>query len=527
MAGISQYFSVKSIQAKMALLLLGLTTLIIGCFALIVFFSTKADLQSDLDLVAANTATQLSKSLATPLYDMNDTYIGESLQFQLMEKKIFGIIVRDADQKTIFSGTHRNEKWEPEPSKAEIRGSYVVHDKKIEKEGQTIGKVEVYVTDKFMHRELNRMLFSIVGAAILIDAVLFVAILLSVRGIVIVPIRKVTSGMDDLAEGEGDLTLRLDDRRHDEIGQLAGSFNRFLAKLANMIKDITANATTLNTSSSELSSIAELMAQSATGMSGKANTVASSAEEMSANMATVAAASEQAATNVNMVASATEEMTATVNEIAHSSENARSTTDEAVTQAQVVSEKVDNLGKAAIEISKVTEVITEISEQTNLLALNATIEAARAGEAGKGFAVVANEIKELAKQTAGATQDIKAKIEGIQNSTSDTVKEIERITSVIGGVNEIVSAIATAIEEQSVTNQEIAANISQAAIGIHEVNQNVAQSTTVSSQIADDISDVNQSAGEISNGSSQVNIKAEELSQLAGKLSDLVNRFKI
>ena len=527
MKGIFEFVSVKSIQAKISLLLLGLTTLIIICFAMVNYFSTKAEMQDELNLLAKNTAIQLSKSLATPLYDLNEAYIREALEFQLMEKRIFGIIVRDADQKTIFAGVQRDNEGKPQTKKEEISGNYLVHFEKVEKEDQVIGKIEVYITDMYIRRELNRLIIGIVGAGLLIDIVLYVAILLSVHAIVIVPIRKVIAGLEDIAEGEGDLTLRLDDQRHDEIGKLSGGFNRFIEKLSAMIQNISSNASSLNTSSSDLSNIAKLMAESAGGMSGKANSVSSAAEEMSANMSTVAAASEQAATNVHMVATATEEMTNTVNEIAHNSEKARNTTDEAVTQARVVSEKVDNLGIAAREISKVTEVITEISEQTNLLALNATIEAARAGEAGKGFAVVANEIKELAKQTAGATQDIKAKIDGIQSSTSETVSEIERITSVINGVNEIVSTIATAIEEQSVTNQEIATNISQASVGIQEVNENVAQSTSVSTHIAKDISEVNQSAGEMSDGSSQVNLKAEELSQLAEKLSALVNRFKL
>jgi methyl-accepting chemotaxis protein len=197
------------------------------------------------------------------------------------------------------------------------------------------------------------------------------------------------------------------------------------------------------------------LSDSTASMSGRSNSVAGAAEAMSATMNSVAAASEQTATNVNMVASATEEMTATVQEIAHNSEKARTITESAVTQAGSASQKVGELGRAANEISNVTEVITEISEQTNLLALNATIEAARAGEAGKGFAVVANEIKELAKQTAQATQEIKAKIEGIQGSTAGTVNQIEQITGVINEVNEIVGTIATAVEEQAATSREI------------------------------------------------------------------------
>jgi methyl-accepting chemotaxis protein len=236
---------------------------------------------------------------------------------------------------------------------------------------------------------------------------------------------------------------------------------------------------------------------------------------------------EQAATNLNMVATATEQMTASVREIAQNSERARKITDEAVSKAQGTSKKVNDLGNAAQAISKVTEVITEISEQTNLLALNATIEAARAGEAGKGFAVVANEIKELAKQTAEATLEIKNQIEGVQVSTEETVADIGDICEVIAKVDETVGIIAAAVEEQSVTTQDIAGNISQASAGVQEVNGNVAQSTEVTVSISRDIAEVSQASNEMTTSSSQVNISAEELAGMAETINGMVGKFKV
>ncbi|MEE4356829.1 MAG: methyl-accepting chemotaxis protein [Desulfococcaceae bacterium] len=314
---------------------------------------------------------------------------------------------------------------------------------------------------------------------------------------------------------------------YDEVTSLASYFNAFMSKLQEMIKTVTGSVGIMSASASALSEISEKMTGRAVSMSEKANAVATATEEMSANMNSVATASEEASTNVKMVATATEEMAATVNEIAQNSEKARVITNEAVHQGKSASDKVNLLGTAANEISKVTELITEISEQTNLLALNATIEAARAGEAGKGFAVVANEIKELARQTPEATQDIRNKIEGIQNSTAETVKEIGQISDVINKVNEIVSIIATAVEEQSVTTREIAGNIANASVGIEEVNHNVAQSSAVAVDIAGDIADLNESAAEISDSISQVNVNAEELSGLAAQLKRLVDKFRV
>ncbi len=344
---------------------------------------------------------------------------------------------------------------------------------------------------------------------------------------IIKPISKVVNGLKDIAEGEGDLTTRLNVQRNDEVGELARWFNTFIDKLQGIIRDVTQNAETMTMSSAELSALSSQMAEGTENMSGKSNTVATAAEEMSSNMTYVAAAMEEASANISMVANATEQMTSTVSEIAMNSEKGRFITGEAVSQAQNASDSIDRLGHAAMEIGKVTETITDISEQTNLLALNATIEAARAGEAGKGFAVVANEIKELARQTASATGEIRKRIEGIQSSTQGTVTEIKNISEVINNVNEIVTTIATAVEEQSATTKDIAGNVTQASQGLQEVNENVAQSSTVASEIARDISDVNQSSNEMSNSSSQVKLNATNLSKLAEELKEKVGQFKV
>ena len=362
---------------------------------------------------------------------------------------------------------------------------------------------------------------------ILVVFMVVVGLALGVTGIIVKPIKGTVTMLKDIAEGEGDLTKRLTVDTNDEMGEMATWFNTFMEKLQGIIRQIAEDATTLNDASSSLSAISGQMTEGVENMSHRSEQVASASEEMSANMNDVAAASEQAATNVNMVASATEEMTATVSEIARNSEKARTITESAVRKAGGASAKVDELGRAADEISKVTEVITEISEQTNLLALNATIEAARAGEAGKGFAVVANEIKELAKQTATATLEIKNRIEGIQGSTADTVVQIEEISGVINEVNKIVYTIATAVEEQAATSQEIANNVAQASQGILDVNKNVSQSSRVSATISGDIAEVNASVQEIANSSGLVNHNSDELSALADKLRELVGRFKV
>ncbi len=362
--------------------------------------------------------------------------------------------------------------------------------------------------------------------ALVAGLIVAVFVFFSARSIVR-PINAAVAGLKDIAQGEGDLTMRLEASTKDEVGELARWFNTFIEKLQGIIKDITGGVETLSSSSTELSAISEQMTQSSQNVSDKATTVSAAAEEMSTNMNTVAAAMEQSATNTNMVATASEQMSATIGEIARNAEKARGISDEAAQKASSASTNMDQLGAAANAIGKVIETITDISEQINLLALNATIESARAGEAGKGFAVVANEIKELAKQTAEATQDIKEKIEGIQGTTSTTVGQISEIAQVINDVNDVVGTIATAVEEQSAATKDIATNVAQASDGIQEVNENINQSSTVSGEISCDIAEVSVSMNEMSTSSSQVNLSAQELSKLSEELKHMVEQFKV
>lgn len=326
--------------------------------------------------------------------------------------------------------------------------------------------------------------------------------------------------------GKGDLTARSKITGVDELGQMGMSLDGMADDLQSVVADINDDAKNLDSTSGELLSISKQVSTDCESSSGRASSVAAATEEMSANMNSVAAAVEETATNVSTMADAVSTMSSTIKTITADTKEARVKTSDAVTQSQTASQRVDELGQAATEISKVTEAITEISEQTNLLALNATIEAARAGEAGKGFAVVANEIKDLAKQTADATLDIRSKIESIQGSTNNTVTEINSIVSIINTVDGLVSGVAVALEEQANSALEISENVDQASAGIMEVTENVAQSSAVSQEVATDITQVDVDITGINNASDMFSDKAGALSSMATSLSERVNRFK-
>jgi methyl-accepting chemotaxis protein len=269
-------------------------------------------------------------------------------------------------------------------------------------------------------------------------------------------------------------------------------------RLKHLLTQISAHADTLASSAEELTAVSTQMG--------------ANAEETSAQANVVSAASEQVSRNVQTVATGTEEMGASIREIAKNAADAAKVASQAVRVADTTNNTVSKLGESSAEIGKVIKVITSIAQQTNLLALNATIEAARAGEAGKGFAVVANEVKELAKETAKATEDISQKIEAIQGDTRGATQAIAEISAIINQINDISGTIASAVEEQTATANEISRNVTEAARGTAEIAQN--------------ITGVAQAARSTSDGASDSQNASSGLARLASELQQLVSGFK-
>jgi len=298
------------------------------------------------------------------------------------------------------------------------------------------------------------------------------------------------------AAAQGDLTREAAVQGEGAIDQLADGLNQFLADLRSNMSTLAQNATSLGSSSEELSSVSQQMS--------------GNAQETAAQAGVVSAASSQVSASVQTVATGIEEMGASIKEIAkNASEAARVATD-AVRVAETTNATVSKLGESSAEIGQVIKVITSIAQQTNLLALNATIEAARAGEAGKGFAVVANEVKELAKETARATEEIGQKIEAIQTDTKGAVDAIGKIGGIIAKINDISSTIASAVEEQTATTNEIGRNVSEVAKSSADIAQNITSVATTAQSTTEGAGNTQQAAGELSR-------MASEMQQLVGK----------
>jgi len=302
------------------------------------------------------------------------------------------------------------------------------------------------------------------------------------------------------AIADGDLTRDdLKIQSQDELGDLTTAINKMSGSLKRMILAITENSLHVSAASEELSSTSQQ--------------ITANSEETSAQAKVVSNATQQVSQNLQTVATGAEEMGASIKEIAKNASEAARIATSAVRVAETTTATVSKLGESSNEIGQVIKVITSIAQQTNLLALNATIEAARAGEAGKGFAVVANEVKELAKETAKATEDISRKIEAIQTDTKAAVEAIASISEVINQVNGISSTIATAVEEQNATTNEMSRNVSEAAHGSGEITSNIAG--------------VAQAAESTSRGAADTQKAAQQLVETSAELRRLVDQFKI
>lgn len=449
------------------------------------------------------------------------------------------------------------------------------------------------------------MMYALIAVTLIASIILAIMITRSIK----IPILKTVEMAKNLSKGDFTRTLKIN--QTDEIGQMAEDLNGAMGNLRNIIKEVAKTSNNMSGSSEELSAISSQMAASAEEMNSQANMVAASSEQVSSSVSTVAAAAEQASSSVsniatmteeisstftnvsesasktsenvkgiaesgaemsdqiNTVASAIEEMTSSLNEVAQNTAKGSLISQNAGKRTELINARMDALASASNKIGKVVSMIKNIADQTNMLALNATIEAAGAGEAGKGFAVVAGEVKELAKQSADATNEISDQIEEIQSTTDAAVKVIDEISKVISEIVGINTMIASSVEEQNATASEISRSVARTASNVNSVAERSSQSALLVTEIAKATDETAQSASEIarnveefrngirevaqssneaargvseiskniqaigtaarqtSTGAAQTSDSSKKLAQMAVALTDIVNQFKV
>jgi len=518
----------KSIRNKILAIPL-IMVVSISLLALVYFPANKAaelkrTLAEEIDIVA----DLLSYGFGVAL-DAGDFKAMQTVYETLKEKKqISYVVILDDKNKVINSYNPKDYKLDLDLGRfgqgTVVSKDFIEKAKIIKTSTTTYGTVIVGISLDPVKKKVSATIISTLCVAL---AFLFIFGLfgLWLSGRIIQPIKTVMDALKSL--GDGDLTHTCRVTAIDEAGNIATAVNQTVGSLDGIIRNIRQFSDVLTKESGRLSQNSSAISENSLAITGKTSQTAQSVKDADSGMSIIASSTDEMSCAINTVASSIEEMSASLNEVARNCQKESKIAADADKQSKVSRELMDKLGKSAKQIGKVISVINDIADQTNLLALNATIEAASAGDAGKGFAVVAAEVKELARQTATATDEIRNLVAEMQSNTDNAVKAIAQIDDIIGEVNLISQTIVSAVEEQSATVGEISRNMSNANESARSIAQNVTTSAQGVKQITNLIVDVDTSAQQTSSSVSTIKDSADQLAKIVIGLNDIILKFKL
>lgn len=438
------------------------------------------------------------------------------------------VIIFDEDREVINS--YNPKKYTLVTERKDFKTTVVITNDFIEKASPiktastVYGTVVVGISLEPVKKQVSAIIFStLLVSIVFLLLFMFIAIVLSAR--ITSPIKTVMNSLIQL--GNGNLTQTCKIETIDETGLIAQAVNQTMSYFEGVIRHIKKYAETLSLASGTFTENAKIISQTTSNINEKTSQTALSVKNANSSMATITESAVEMSISTNSVASAIEELSTSLNEVAKNCQEESKNANEANRQSKRSMELMSTLDVSAQQIGKVIEVINSIAEQTNLLALNATIEAASAGEAGKGFSVVAAEVKNLSKQTAKATDEIRLLVEEIQNNTNNAVRAISEINNLIDTVNTISYAIVNSVEEQSATVSEIAKNMSSANQSTSSIASHVTNSAKEIEQIEILVDDVESGMSQTADGVSVIVGSTSELARIIAGLEEIVNKFKL
>ena len=512
------------VHLKLTLSIVAITTL---CTSLVNIYSFRQSLRQQEALLASSCIQRLAGALKIPLYNLSDALVKDLVKAELTDPNLGAIVVTDAKgvPTTWLVRTPAGEIARPPtvPEGTPIRTAEVVSPEAGSKE--VLGGVKLWMSPNALAAERQKMQQDLIVQLLLLSAALILSTWLLARWMIQRPLESVTRQLHLLAEG--DLTTHSQFKSNDEFGQLAQELDLTSDALRLMIRGISTNAVRLTAAANTLTETAHSQAAAAEETTVQAHTVAAAGEELSVNAKTMAASATQITDSTIKVSSSIEGMSDSIREVSKNCAKESEIARKADSQARETQQLMAKLDESARQIGKVVELINRIAEQTNLLALNATIEAASAGEAGRGFAVVANEVKELARQSAAATEDIRQQVGFIQDHTRASTRSLTEVATIIEEVSRISVSIAETVKQQSATTFSVLETINSVSTASASLTQNVQQTADGALEVARNINGVSTAAAEGAKGATHISTSANELNVLSATLTELVAKFKI